>query len=376
MAFHPSSDEDLDRNLQRLIITIEDMPVLDMGELGERTGLGEEASSIYRHYVAEKGLLAKSTINFFKLGLHDTYTILKISPIFNKAIPAFMEASIQNNFIISALRPMGQNVLITRELVPLGEHEKLKYALDELSILGIIEGYEIFKADQVVNRWSLNPSAFDYVKGKWRTSPLQASVERKFKVADLNPVKFDAADLKIVQMLKKSAATKPEAIAASLNLSVDEAELHLKSHVLGGVDPKKSVLLGSSIDFFEPGLFAPETSIIAGFFSPEEEVREDFLNKLVKNPYLTFFASCDKYFFTLFSLPTDQLYVVADSLNSLEENYLMADFRFYFAPWFNNNKYGDPHNQADISRSFVKGKWEFNLGDFFDNVKQIAKSSI
>jgi len=51
-------------------------------------------------------------------------------------------------------------------------------------------------------------------------------------------------------MLKKSAATKPEAIAASLNLSVDEAVLHLRSHVLGGGDPKKSVLTGSYVDFF------------------------------------------------------------------------------------------------------------------------------
>ena len=46
-GFFPSSDENLDRSLQKLIIAIEDMPALDMGELGERTGLGGEASSIY-----------------------------------------------------------------------------------------------------------------------------------------------------------------------------------------------------------------------------------------------------------------------------------------------------------------------------------------
>jgi len=123
-------------------------------------------------------------------------------------------------------------------------------------------------------------------------------------------------------------------------------------------------------------LFAPDTSIIAGFFSPEEEVREDFLNELVKNPCLTFFAHCDKYFIPFFELPRDQLYIVANSLNSLQEKYLMADIRFYFAPWFDNNKYGDPHNQADISRSFVKGKWEFDLGDLFENVKGIANRSL
>jgi len=356
-----------------LINSIEDTPILDMDELGNRTGLDGEATLLYRHYIAENGLLAKSSVNFFKLGLIDTFVIVQLTPQYTKKTPQFIKTAMESNFIVGTIRPMGQNILIGRVLAPFGQLQSIKKAFDELCSAGIVDHYEFFQANGAGNRFSLHPSAFDYTTGNWKPSPSTPSVSRQFKTPDVSPEKFDEIDLKILLMLKRSAAVKVEDVALSLGISVEEANVHIKDHVLGGGSQNRSLVMGSFVDFFEPGLFAPQTAVIAGFFRPEDEAREAFLSELLKIPYLNFLVPCHKYFYGLFYFPIAKLYALANSIEEAQSKYAMADTRYYVAPWFSINKYGDPHNSADLSKSFVNGAWKFSTEQFLEDIIASAR---
>ncbi|MGC8631800.1 MAG: winged helix-turn-helix domain-containing protein [Thermoprotei archaeon] len=373
MSLPSPPDVNLEQELLKLINSIEDAPILDMDELGNKTGLGGEAKLLYRHYVAEKGLLAKSSVNFFKLGLIDAFAIVQLTPQFAKKAPEFIRTAMESNFIVGTIRPMGQNIIIGRVLVPLSEFQSIKKVFDELCSSGIVDHYEIFQANGAGNRFSLHPSAFDYTVGSWKPYPSTPSVNRQFKTPDVNPEKFDETDLKILLMLKRSAAIKGNDIALSLGISVEEANAHIKEHVLGGGNQNRSLVMGSFVDFFEPGLFAPQTAVIAAFFRPEGDARDAFLSELLKMPYLNFLVPCHQYFYALFYFPIAKLYALANSIEEAQSKCAMADSRYYVAPWFSANKYGDPHNTADLSRSFVKGKWKFNADQFLEAIVASAK---
>jgi len=153
---------------------------------------------------------------------------------------------------------------------------------ERLKAAGVIKDYEVFEQQEVSTRFSLDPSAFDYSKGTWRIPPSTTSVQdRQLVSADTAPIEFDEVDLRIAEMLKKSAATKPEAMATALGISLEEVEERLEKRAF---DERRGFVLSNFVDFFEPGLFAPETAVITAFF---RGCSEELCDALLKVPYLS-----------------------------------------------------------------------------------------
>lgn len=368
-----TSDMGLEDKVLRLIETLEEMPVLDFELLGKASGLGSEAEMIYKGYVAGKGLLAKAFVNFFRLGLLDSFVLVHVTPAVHHMIPKITDYVMRSDFAISSFRSMGEDELIFRVLVPSGREKEIEEGLNLLQGEGLVNRFEVCVASQAPNRYSFHPSVFDYASGVWKADARMIPVARKIRKFDVSRVDFDETDLKILHLLKRSSAIGVEAMSEALALDKREVRHHLEEHVLGGGDPSRSMVIGSFLDFFDPGVFAPQTLTIAGIFWPEEGFSSLFLAELVENAYLTFFSACDSRYFTLFYLPPSSLHQFAVFMDEMESRYASYDFRYYLSHWSWMNKYGDPKNPADISRQYVNGEWRFNAQEMFSGLKRLVQ---
>ncbi|WP_449463377.1 AsnC family protein [Tardisphaera miroshnichenkoae] len=205
--------------------------------------------------------------------------------------------------------------------------------------------------------YSLDPSVFDYATGNWKRRTYSLKIGRKVKKGDTAAVPFDEVDLKILTILKRSAATSSRAMAAATGLSVDDALFHLREHVLGGGDPKKSMILKYYVDFLEPGLFAPDIAILTVVAEPRDG-SEGLLNEVASIPYVSVIWQGEKTLVNMY-VPLQGLYAITHEVGTIGARLNLKDLTGYISPWYYWNVLGSLHAAASLERNFKNGKWAF-----------------
>ncbi len=355
----------LDEKMRALINAIERSSEFDLNALGQLSGLGEEAPLLYRNYVAGKSLVAQASINYFRLGLHNTLIVIRAEHSLMGPLARTLEMLLSTpGFYMHSLgTPLGQNLFITRHIIPQGVFERYMAIFDELTSRGIIKGYDVSRTPSPVETYSLDPAVFNYATGGWKLGTYTFRVKRELRTATTDPVPFDEVDLKIVSMLRKAATTTPQAMANATGLSVDEVLFHLREHVLGGGDPDKSMVSKYHVHFMEPGLFAPDTMMLNVFAKTEDQ--DELVKELISIPYL-FFAAKGDIVHALFYGPLQGLYAIWNELETVGERQKVKDLSGYVSPWYDFNVLGSLRSPVSLDRDFKNGNWIFQPEEIVD----------
>ncbi|MDP7976579.1 MAG: hypothetical protein RAK25_05505 [TACK group archaeon] len=361
----------LDEKMEALIDAIENSREFDLNAIGQASGLGDEAPLLYRNYVAGKSLIAQASINYFRLGLQNTLIVVRAEhSLMGPLRKAFeMLLSTPGFYMHSLGVPLGQNLFITRHIIPEGIYGGYVAIFDELVSRGIVKGYDVSKASSPVETYSLDPTVFDYATGNWKTGTYSLKVKRKPRKISKNAVPFDEVDLKMVSMLRKSAATTPQAMANATGLSLDEVLFHLREHVLGGGDPEKSMVSKYHVQFMEPGLFAPSTMMLNVFARADDD--DQLVNELVSIPYLFFVAKGETVHAVLYG-PLQGLYAIWHEIEAIGEGLGVKDLTAYVSPWYDFNVLGSLKSPVSLDRDFRNGNWVFEP----DSVVDFITSSV
>ncbi|WP_449463076.1 hypothetical protein PQ610_02195 [Tardisphaera miroshnichenkoae] len=366
----------LDEKIRALIGGIESAKEFDLKSIGESCGLGDEVLLLYRNYVAAKGLVAHASVNFFRIGLEDTWIIVRAKyPLMRTLNDAFENLlSTPGSYLVGLGSALAQSVFITRHLIPNAQRKKYINVIEELTQKGIFESYEVIKASEPRQSYSLDPAVFDYATGNWKQGVYSFKVKREVKRTSTDTVSFDEVDLKILTMLRRSAMTTPEAMAAATGLSVDEALTHLREHVLGGGDPRKSMITNYRVDFMEPGLFAPDTMIM-NVIAQSTDGSDELVERLASIPYFFGIWRGEEGIVhgTLYG-PLQGLYAITHEIGSIGNELHLKDLRGYVAPWYYWNILGSLHSPASLDRNFRDGKWVSESDRIADFIESRAKA--
>ncbi|MGC8601990.1 MAG: hypothetical protein ACP5LS_06220 [Thermoprotei archaeon] len=368
----------LDEKIRKLIAAIETTSEFNLDNIGTESGLGEDAAALYKAYFAAKGLVTRAAINFFRIGLQDTLIFIHGKYPFMRALNEAFEdlLSLPGSYLVGLGRPLGQNVLITRHLIPKGIFEDYIDEFDKLIDKGIITSYEVMEFAWPAERYSLDPSVFDYTTGSWKRGSYSSLTEREVIKVDSAPVPFDDVDLKILTMLKKSAATSLRGMAVAMGLSVDDVIFHLKEHVLGKGDPKRSMVKKYYVDFIEPGLFASNTMMVSLIAEPSGNP-DELLKRVAAIPYASaIWQGKDGGVYASLYAPLEAMYAIFHEMGTMGLDLKLKDLTGYIAPWYYWNILGSLRSPASLDRNYRGGNWVFEkewLVDLVDNkVKQYA----
>ncbi len=194
-----------------LISAIEKSHEFDPDGLGDASGLVGEAMMLYRNYVAGKGLVTRAAINFFRLGLADIWVVARVKYRVWRALMATYKDLIATPglYLLGSGYSLGDTQLIARVAIPPTLYGGFRRLADGLAENGILENYEVLISDSPVSVYSLDPSVFDYPAGTWKRVSHPVKVNRELTKVDKAAIPFDKVDLKILTMLKRSAATSP-----------------------------------------------------------------------------------------------------------------------------------------------------------------------
>jgi len=358
---------DLEATMRKIIRAIESSRRFDPEALGEATGLGQEAVLAYKNYVAGKGLVTKASVNWYRFGLNDITLIASVPTATLKKADLVPNTRASRAYVVGYSLPTGQAKLILRALIPRKHKATGLGLLEKLKAAGILKDYEIFEPGVVPTRFSFDPSAFDYSRGTWRIPPSTTSAQdRQLVRADTAPIEFDEVDLRIAEALKKSAAMKPEAMATALGISLEEVEDRLEKRAF---DERRGFVLSNFVDFFEPGLFAPETAVITAFFKCTDEKLRD---ALLKVPYLSAVwpaAGKNRVCVASFYSPYSYVFTLARQVEQVALECDAEDLTLYLSPWYAANELGSPHYTADLHSVYVNGDWVFDADEVFSEIK-------
>ncbi|WP_449463520.1 hypothetical protein PQ610_03525 [Tardisphaera miroshnichenkoae] len=365
----------VDERMRALISAIEKANEFDPDGLGSASGLAEEATMLYRNYVAGKGLVTRAAINFFRLGLTDIWVFARVKYRVWKALMATYKdlIAMPGLYLLGSGYSLGDTQFIARVAIPPTLYEGFRALADGLAENGILESYEVLISDSPVSVFSLDPSVFDYATGTWKRVSHQVKVNRELTMADKTAVPFDEVDLKILTMLKRSAATSPRAMAAAIGLDVDEVVFHLKQHVLGGGDPAKSMILKYYVDFLEPGLFAPDT-VMVYFIADVPKGSNAVLQEFVALPYVSAIWQGSGKVYGLLYGPLQSLYNIAYQLDSIGVESGAEGLRYFVSPWYYWSLFGSLHSPVALESNYKNGKWVFDkdalLGSLVSRISQ------
>ncbi|WP_449463066.1 AsnC family protein [Tardisphaera miroshnichenkoae] len=364
----------VDEKMKALISAIENSKEFDLSALGDSSGLGVEALLLYRNYIAGKSLVAQASINYFRLGLQSTLILIRAEhPLMGPLGKALeMLLSTPGFYMHSLGTPLGQNLFITRHIIPKGIYNRYLAIFDELMSRGIINGYEVSRTPSPVETYSLDPSVFNYATGNWKIGTYTFKVKREIRSTSTDPVPFDEVDLKIVSMLRKAATTTPEAMANATGLSVGEVAFHLKEHVLGGGDPNKSMVSKYHVHFMEPGLFAPDTMMLNVFARADDQ--DELVSGLISIPYL-FFCAKGEVIHALLYGPLQGLYAIWHEIEAIGEKLKAKELMGYISPWYDFNVLGSLRSPVSLDRDFKNGKWVFEPDEIVDFVVNSVRGS-
>ncbi len=362
-----------DEKMKLLIKVIENSNEFDFGSLGGLSGLGEEAVLLYRNYISGKALSVQASVNYFRIGLQDTQILIKVDHRLMKVLyeAAQILLSTPGYYLAALGAPLGQNLFITRHLIPKAVYRDYLGVLEELLDEGIIEGYEAFADKVPAQRYSLDPSIFDYATGGWKLGTYTFRVKRELRTATTDPVPFDEVDLKIVSMLRESATTSLQAMAAATGLSVDEALVHLRDHVLGGGDRNKSMIFSYFVHFMEPGLFAPDTMMLN--FIGETDHEDELIGQLASIPYVWQIHSAENVNALLYG-PLQGLYAIWHEVESAAHGAGAKDVAAFISPWYSYNVLGSLKSPVTLDRNFRDGRWIFDADDIVEFIKNKVKA--
>jgi len=337
--------------------------VLDLNDVGRRSGLGDQAARVYEAYVVSKGLVAKASLNDLKMGLSNSLVLLHARPA------RFSEAQDAVNYLfrralaVTVQRAAGQTAFIVRAAVPIGQEENARKVYDFLEEAGLISGYELWELRSVPTHFSPDPCAFDYSSGTWKAHPSEdCEMEKNLVQQDLLPAVPDELDVVIASALKRSAGAEIGAIARTAGVSSEEIAAHLQQHVLG-----IGMVTSLYVDFYDPSLFAPDTAtitLIAWPSSSSEEVRE------VLRIHYVFEVWPGVPMVAVFKCPLSAAFSVVRELENRLFGGGFADFRVFISPWYMVSSLGLPSSPTTLGSNFKGGRWRFDADEIIDGLKR------